>query len=141
MQPCHGHFTVMPKRPKCVVILLLFLLILPRHTFYFHAISQELLKIDTINTLLEPLRPADMCLLGFSLILLPIHFGDAANAPVPPKPQFLGREWAFSSQMGKIVKVSCYRNYCIDFNQIWRNDGDHQVVIVGGPSKRPTNPR
>ena len=29
-----------------------------------------------------------------------------------------------------LLKVSCYRNYCIDFNQIWHNDKDHQVVIV-----------
>jgi len=40
-----------------------------------------------------------------------------------------------------MLKVLCYRNYCIDFNQIWRNDRDHQVVIVGGPSMCPTNPR
>jgi len=31
-----------------------------------------------------------------------------------------------------MLKVSCYRNYCIDFNQILHNDRDHQVVIVGG---------
>jgi len=43
--------------------------------------------------------------------------------------------------MGEILKVSCYRNYCIDCNQIWRNDKDHRVVIVGGSSRRPTNPR
>jgi len=38
--------------PKCAIFLPL------RHTFYFHAISQELLKIETINTPLEPLQPA-----------------------------------------------------------------------------------
>ena len=65
------------------------------------------------------------------------HFG----GEIPRKPQFLGREWAFSSQTGKILKVSCYQNYCIDFNQILRNDRDHQVVVVGGPDRRPTNPR
>jgi len=43
--------------------------------------------------------------------------------------------------MGKILNVSCYRNYCIDFNQIWHNDRDHQLVIVGGPNRRQTNPR
>ena len=43
--------------------------------------------------------------------------------------------------MVEILKVSCYRNYCIDFNQIWQKNKDHQVVIVGGPSRRPTNPR
>ena len=39
------------------------------------------------------------------------------------------------------MKVSCYRNYRIDFNQIWRSNKDHEVVIVGGPSRRPTHPR
>jgi len=39
------------------------------------------------------------------------------------------------------LKVSWYRNYYIDFNQIWHNDRDHQVVIVFGPSRRPTNQR
>jgi len=58
-----------------------------------------------------------------------------------PENQFWGREYAFSSQMGKILKVSCYRNYGIDFNQILQNDRDHQEVVVGGPSRRPTNPR
>jgi len=43
------------------------------------------------------------------------HFG----GEISRKPQFLGREYAFSSQTGKILKVSCYRNYCIDFNQIF----------------------
>jgi len=55
-----------------------------------------------------------------------------------PKPPIFG---AFSSQIGKILKLSCYRNYCIDFNQIWHTNKDHQVVIVGGPSRRPTTPR
>jgi len=50
------------------------------------------------------------------------HFG---GDNIPPKLQFLGREKAFSSQTGKILKVSCYRNYCIDYNQIWLNDRDH----------------
>jgi len=43
--------------------------------------------------------------------------------------------------MGKILKVSCYQNYCIDFNQTWHNDTDHQEVIVGGTNMRPTKPR
>jgi len=41
------------------------------------------------------------------------------------------------------LKVSFYQNYCIDFNQIQIrvNDRDHQGVIMGGPNRRPTNPR
>jgi len=56
------------------------------------------------------------------------HFG----GEIPPKPQFWCHELAFSSQTCKILKVSYYRNYCIDFNQILHIDSDHQVVIVGG---------
>ena len=52
-----------------------------------------------------------------------------------------GREEAFSSQMGKILKDSRYRNDSIDFNQIWHNNRDHQVVIVGGPNRHATNPK
>ena len=65
------------------------------------------------------------------------HFG----GEIPPKPQYLRREQAFSSQTGKILKASCYRNYCIDFKQISHNDRDHQMVIVGGSSGHATNPR
>jgi len=49
-----------------------------------------------------------------------VHFGgfvDIAShfgGEIPRKPQFLGREQAFSSQTGKILKISCYRNYCIN---------------------------
>jgi len=39
------------------------------------------------------------------------------------------------------LKDSSYRNYCIDFNQILHNDRNHQEVVVGGPNRRPTNPR
>jgi len=79
-----------------------------------------------------------MCILGVSLILLHIFW-----VKYPQNPNFfLGGGWReFWSQKGKILKVSCYRNYCTYFNQIWHNDRDHEVVIVGGPSRRPTNLR
>jgi len=69
-----------------------------------------------------------MCLLGVSLILLPI-----LGVKSPENPNFWGREQAFSSQTGEILKVSCYRNYCIDFNQILR-DGltDLYKIWYGG---------
>ena len=78
----------MPKSQKCVVLLLLLLLLLFLlcHTFYFHAISQELLQIDIINTPLEPLRPADVPFGGF--VDIAPHFG----GEMPRKPQFWGRE-------------------------------------------------
>ena len=106
------------KRPKCVVILLL---ILHRHTFLFpRDFSGTIEDRDIIDTPLEPVRHADV-LLGFRWYCL--HF----MGEIPPKPQFWWCEQAFLSQTGKILKVSYYRNYCIDF-------------IVGGPSRRPTNP-
>ena len=45
------------------------------------------------------------------------------------------------SQTRKIVKVSYYRNYSIDSSDILQNDRNHQLVVVGGPNKRQTNPR
>ena len=60
----------------------------------------------------------------------------------PENPNFGGVNRCFSSQTRKILKVSCYRNFCIDFNQIRHNDRDHQfLLIAGGPNRRPTNPR
>jgi len=55
----------------------------------------------------------------------------------PPK----GREYAFSSQSHKILKLAYYRNYCIDSNQILHSDKDHQTSFVGGPITHITNPR
>ena len=69
--------------------------------------------------------------MGVSLTLFPI-----LGVKSPENPNFWG-----VSQTGKILKVSCYRNYYIDFNKILHNDRDHQVVVVGGPNSRPTNPR
>ena len=71
---------------------------------------------------------ARMCLLGVSLILPPIL------GVKSPKPKFLRRAEAFSSQTSKIVKVSYYRNYCTDFNQILQttetNKWSSWVVLI-----------
>ena len=73
-----------------------------------------------------------MCLLAFGgFVDIASHFG----GEIPPNSNFWGVNRRF--QVKRSLKVSCYLNYCIDFNQIWRNDRDHQVVIVGGPSRRP----
>jgi len=64
-----------------------------------------------------------------------------SGSKIPPNPQFWGRGQAFSNQTGEILRVSYYRIYCIDFNQILQNDRDQQVVIVGGPNTRPANSR
>ena len=80
----YNHVTAILQRcqegPKSVLLLLLC------HTFYFHAISQELLEIETINTPLEPLRPADVPFGGF------VHIAPHFGGEMPRKPQFWGRE-------------------------------------------------
>jgi len=132
IQPCHGRFTVMPKRTKmCRFFFWFFLVTL----FVSTRFLRNYWRYKIINAPLEPLRPAYVPFGDF--VDIASHF----RGDILPKPQFWGREQAFSSQTGKILKVSCYRKYCINFNQIWRNDRGHQVVIVGGPSRRPTNPR
>ena len=76
---------------------------------------------------------ARVCLLGVSLILLP-----TLREKSPSNPLFLGREQALWRQTWKIFKVSYYRNYFIDFNQILHSDRDHQVVIVCRPNTHPS---
>jgi len=53
----------------------------------------------------------------------------------------LGREQGFLSQRHKILKLSYYRKYCSDSNQIEHNDTDHQVISAGGPNTHATYPR
>jgi len=65
-----------------------------------------------------------MCLLGVSLTLLLI-----LGVKCPENPNFGGVNMRFQAKLEKILKVSCYRNSCIDFDQILHNDGDHQVVV------------
>jgi len=73
-----------------------------------------------------------MCLLGVSLTLLLI-----LGVKGPQNPNFWGVNRRFQAKLEKILKVSCYRNSCIDFDQILHDDGDHQVVVVGGPNRHP----
>jgi len=57
----------------------------------------------------------------------------------PPKKN---NYWAWIGVFNpKWRNVSCYRNYCIYFNQVLHNDRDHQIVVVVGPNTPPTNPR
>ena len=39
------------------------------------------------------------------------------------------------------IKICIYRNYCTDYNRIVHSHKDHQILIVGGPNTRKTNPR
>jgi len=50
-----------------------------------------------------------------------LHFG----GEIPRKPQFWGVNRRFRAKRAKILKVSCYRNYCTHFNEILQNDRDH----------------
>jgi len=72
----------------------------------------------------------DSHLLGVSLILLPFRGWS------PPKTPIFGTCIGVFKPIGQNTE-----NYCINFNQILHNDRDHQVVIVGGPNRRLTNPR
>ena len=60
---------------------------------------------------------------------------------IATKPQFYGREEAFSSQIRQILKRPYYQNYSIDYNQILLSNRDPQVIYVGGPTLPQTNPR
>jgi len=75
-------------------------------------------------------------MMGVSLTMLPI-----LGVISPENPNFWGVNRRFQAKRAKILKVSCYRNYYIDFNQILQNDRDHPEVVVGGPNRCPTNPR
>jgi len=68
---------------------------------------------------------------------MPAHF----RGQIPPKPQFCGREEAFSSQTGEIEKHAYYQNCCVDSNQILHIDKDHHMPLVGGPNMLITNPK
>ena len=81
IQPCHGHFTAMPKRPKCVVFSSSL-----SHFLFPRDLSGTVADRDVINTPLEPLRPADVPFGGF--VDSAPHFGGEIHR----KPQFLGRE-------------------------------------------------
>ena len=64
---------------------------------------------------------------------------------IPNTPQ-KKREWVkmlgtLNSLKLKILKLAYNRNHCIDFSQILDSDKDRQIVCVGGPNKRITNPR
>jgi len=123
------HVTVMPKRPKTCRNS--FSNSSSSHILFPRDFSGTIEDTDVINTPLEPLRPADVSFgfWGFRWYCFP--FG----GEIPPNSNFWGVSRRF--QVKRSLKVSCYLNYCIDFNQIRRNDRDHQVVIVGGPSRRP----
>jgi len=93
MQPCLGHFTAMPKRPKMCRS--------PSsssslsHCLFPRDFSETVTGRDIINTPLEPLRPADV-LFGDFVDIAP-HFEDE----IPRKPQFWGVNRRFQAKQAK----------------------------------------
>ena len=108
------------------------------YSFIYTFFHEQITRDDGFSRLMaqKTLTRARMCLLGVSLTMLLILGVKSAE-----NPNFWGVNRRFQAKRAKILKVSCYRNYCIDFNQILHNDRDHQVVIAGGPNRRPRNPR
>jgi len=50
--------------------------------------------------------------------------------------------YSFNTQNLKLIpQITYYQNYCTKSNQIVHNNKDHQILFVGDPSMRRTNPR
>ena len=107
------------------------------YLFYFMN-SLQVRPVDRFSRLMAQTTRtrAHICLLGGFVDIAP-HFG----GEIPETPNFGGVNRRFQAKRAKILKVSDYRNYYIDFNQNLHNDRDHHVVVVDDPNSRPTNPR
>jgi len=90
--------------------------------------------ISTIYASYDVFPPNDLSF-GVSFILLPILRVKS------PKTLILGAWISISSLTCKILKFAYNRNYCVDYNQILHSYKDHQILFVGGPNTRKTNPR
>ena len=92
---------------------------------YFFGTHLQVRPVDGFSRLMTLMtRPRErVCFLGVSLILRPI-----VGVKFPQNLNFGGVNRLFGPKTGKILRVSYYRNCCIDFNQILHNDRDHQVV-------------
>ena len=98
IQPCHGHFTAMPKRPKMCRSSSSSSSSLS-HFLFPRDFSGTITDRDiTINTPLEPLRPVDMPFGGF--VDIAPHFG----GEIPRKPQFWGVNRCFQAKRAKYWK-------------------------------------
>ena len=125
IQPYHGHFTAMPKRPKMCRSSSLSHLLFPRD------FSRTVTDRDIINTPLEPLQPADV-LLGVSLTLLSIFLGGES----PENPNFGGVNRRFQAKRAKYWKYHIIENpasistkFCTTMNTIKRSSS---VVPISG---------
>ena len=78
---------------------------------------------------------ARMCLFGVSFIRLPILGVKSPKTPI------LGAWIGIFKLTCKILKFAYYRYYCTDYNRILHSNIDHQILLVGGPNTRKTNPR
>ena len=119
IQPCRGHFTPMPKRPKKC----------PSssssssfssslsHFLFPRNFSGTITDRDIINTPLEPLRP-QMCLLGVALTLLLI-----LGVKCPENPNFGGINRRFQAKLEKILSFMLSKllhRFRPNFAQRWR---------------------
>ena len=77
-----------------------------------------------------------MCLLGVSLTLLPI-----LGVKSPENPNFWCVNRRFKAKRAKYWKFHVIETTASISTKFLHNDRDHQVVVVGGPNRRPTNPR
>ena len=98
IQPCHGHFTVMPKRPKMCRSSSSSSSSSSSHFLFPRDFSGTIEDTDIINTLLEPLWPADVPF-GCFVDIAP-HFW----REIPPNPNFGGVNRRFRVKRAKYWK-------------------------------------
>ena len=81
---------------------------------------------------------ARVCLFGGFVDTAPYFGGEIPRRPETPN------FWALIGVYkpnGQNIESFMLSKLLIDFNEILHNDRDHQELVVGGPNRRPTNPR
>ena len=73
---------------------------------------------------------------GVSLTFLPV-----VGVKSPENPNFWCVNRRFQAKLAKYWKFHVIETPASISTKFLHNDGDHQVVVVGGPNRRPTNPR
>ena len=108
-----------------------------RSTFFIHGIASRRDQWMNFHDLQVIRRVSAQRCAFWGPVVTRVHL----RGQKPPKPQFWGREQAFSSLTHKIIKPAYYRNQCIDSSNFLHIDKDHQVLFVGGPNTVTTNPK
>jgi len=80
--------------------------------------------------------------------IIDLHFGiKHASRPWPSLEVKCSKNPYFGAWMGifkpnaQNINIVYFRNYCTDSDHILDSDNDHQILLVGGPNTRKTNPR